>query len=35
MKAGRTGEVGDGKVIVYDVEHIVRIRTAETNAQAI
>jgi nitrogen regulatory protein PII len=35
VKAGRTGEVGDGKVIVYDVEHIVRIRTSETNAEAI
>lgn len=35
VKSGRTGEVGDGKVIVYDVEHIVRIRTSETNADAI
>ncbi len=35
MKAGRTGEVGDGKIVVYDVEHVVRIRTAETNAEAI
>lgn len=35
VKSGRTGEVGDGKVIVYDVEHIVRIRTSETNAEAI
>lgn len=35
VKSGRTGEVGDGKVIVYDVDHIVRIRTSETNAEAI
>jgi nitrogen regulatory protein PII len=35
MESGRTGEVGDGKIIVYDVNHVVRIRTAETNAEAI
>ena len=27
--AARTGEVGDGKVFVYDVEQAVRIRTGE------
>lgn len=35
MKAGRTGEVGDGKIIIYDVLDVVRIRTAETGAEAI
>lgn len=35
VSAARTGEVGDGKIIVTDVEHIVRIRTSETNAEAI
>lgn len=35
MAAGRTGEVGDGKIVIYDVEQIVRIRTAETNEAAI
>ncbi len=35
MEAGRTGEVGDGKITVYDVQHVVRIRTAETGANAI
>lgn len=34
-KAGFTGKVGDGKIMVYDVEHVVRIRTAETGADAI
>lgn len=34
-KAGRTGEVGDGKVMVFDVSHAVRIRTGEVGAQAI
>ena len=27
--AARTGEVGDGKIFVYDVEEAVRIRTGE------
>jgi nitrogen regulatory protein PII len=31
----RTGEVGDGKVFVTSVERIVRIRTGETNDEAI
>lgn len=33
--AGRTGKVGDGKISVYDVERIVRIRTGEENESAI
>lgn len=35
MDAGRTGEVGDGKIIVLDVDQVVRIRTAEKDAQAL
>lgn len=35
MGAGRTGEVGDGKIVVMDVEQVVRIRTAETGSSAI
>lgn len=35
MKAGRTGEVGDGKITVIDVAHTVRIRTGETGPDAI
>lgn len=34
-KAARTGEVGDGKISVYEVEHVRRIRTGETNEAAI
>lgn len=34
-KAGRTGEVGDGKIIVLDVSTVMRIRTAEVGAEAI
>lgn len=33
--AARTGEVGDGKITVYDVNQVVRIRTKETGAKAI
>ena len=32
---GRTGEVGDGKIFVLDLERVVRIRTAETDNAAV
>jgi nitrogen regulatory protein PII len=35
MKAGRTGEVGDGKITVLDAVHCVRIRTGETGPEAV
>ena len=35
VKSARTGEVGDGKISVYDVDHVVRIRTGETDESAI
>lgn len=35
IKAGRTGEVGDGKIIIFDVEDVVRIRTGEKGSDAI
>ncbi len=31
----RTGKIGDGKIFVSDLEQVVRIRTGETNAEAI
>ena len=31
----RTGKIGDGKIFVYDLEQVVRIRTGETGAQAL
>ena len=34
-EAGRTGEVGDGKIFVLDLEKCVRIRTGETGRTAI
>jgi len=35
MKAGRTGEVGDGKVFVVGLEECYRIRTGESGGTAI
>ena len=35
MKAARTGEMGDGKIFVLDLEQCTRIRTAETGNNAI
>lgn len=33
--AARTGKIGDGKIFVTDLGHAVRIRTGETDLQAI
>jgi len=33
--AAKTGKIGDGKIFVYDLEQAVRIRTGETDAQAL
>ena len=33
--AAKTGQVGDGKIFVFAIEHVVRIRTGETNADAL
>src|SRR5213595_9320 len=35
QKAARTGRIGDGKIFVFDVEQVIRIRTGETGADAI
>ncbi|HZD52056.1 MAG TPA: P-II family nitrogen regulator [Woeseiaceae bacterium] len=35
VDAARTGQVGDGKIFVTDLEHAIRIRTGETGATAI
>ena len=35
VKAARTGKIGDGKIFVSDLSGIVRIRTGETDEQAI
>ena len=33
--AARTGKIGDGKIFVYDLEQVVRIRTGETGREAL
>ena len=35
VNAARTGQIGDGKVFVYDLDQVVRIRTGETNEDAL
>jgi nitrogen regulatory protein P-II 2 len=35
MKAAQTGKVGDGKIFVFDLSQVVRIRTGERDASAI
>lgn len=35
IKAAKTGQVGDGKIFVYDVEDAVRVRTGESGEDAL
>lgn len=35
ISASRTGEIGDGKIFISPVDRIVRIRTGESNMEAI
>ena len=35
IEAARTGEVGDGKIFVYPVTEVVRIRTGDRNEKAL
>ena len=35
QKSARTGKIGDGKVFVFDVEQVIRIRTGETGEAAV
>lgn len=35
IHSARTGKVGDGKIFITDVEKVIRIRTSETNSDAI
>ena len=34
-KAANTGKIGDGKIFVFDLEQVIRIRTGETGAEAL
>ena len=33
--AARTGKIGDGKIFVFELEQVIRIRTGETGAEAL
>jgi len=33
--AARTGKIGDGKIFVFPIEQVIRIRTGETGADAL
>ncbi|UXN36958.1 nitrogen regulatory protein P-II [Avibacterium paragallinarum] len=35
METAQTGKIGDGKIFVYDVERVIRIRTGEENEEAV
>jgi nitrogen regulatory protein P-II 2 len=35
MSSAKTGQIGDGKIFVSPLEHSVRIRTGETDRDAI
>ena len=35
VKAARTGKIGDGKIFVYPVEQVIRIRTGESGEAAV
>ena len=34
-KAASTGKIGDGKIFIFDVEQVIRIRTGETGEEAL
>ena len=34
-KAAHTGKIGDGKIFVMPIEHVIRIRTGEQNEEAL
>ncbi len=35
IKTAQTGRIGDGKIFVFDVERVIRIRTVEEDEEAI
>ncbi|RME33987.1 MAG: P-II family nitrogen regulator [Gammaproteobacteria bacterium] len=35
IKATQTGKIGDGKIFVFDLEQVIRIRTGETGVDAL
>ncbi|RMF20466.1 MAG: P-II family nitrogen regulator [Cyanobacteria bacterium J083] len=35
ISAARTGEIGDGKIFVYGIDQVIRIRTGERDLEAV
>jgi len=35
LKTAKTGQVGDGKIFIYDVKDVIRIRTEESGPEAL
>ena len=35
LKAAKTGQIGDGKIFIYDLDQTVRIRTGESGVEAV
>jgi nitrogen regulatory protein PII len=35
MSAAKTGQVGDGKIFIYNVEDVIRVRTGESGEDAL
>ncbi len=35
IKSGRTGEIGDGKIFISNIEEVIRIRTGEKGEKAV
>lgn len=35
VEVARTGEVGDGKIFISDIERVIRVRTGEEDKQAV
>ena len=35
VSKAKTGQIGDGKIFVYPLDHVVRIRTGETDTEAL
>ena len=35
IESARTGKIGDGKIFVVDLDHVVRIRTGESGSSAL
>ena len=35
IKAARTGKIGDGKIFIFELEQVIRIRTGETGVDAL